>query len=78
MIIKDEGYTITDVPGQEYIQVRPSKTQGEVVIEIKDQSTEYERLWGLDALQEYVNALNRAIQLGRNVEAQNVDRQVRP
>jgi hypothetical protein len=76
--IKDEGYTITGISGQEYIEIRPSQDAGEVVIETKDEAASVARSWGLDALQEYVDALNRAIQLGRNMEAQNVDRQVRP
>jgi hypothetical protein len=72
MKIEDKGYVITDVPGQEYIEIRPAKTAGEVVVEIKDEAAEYPRSWELDTLQEYMEALGRAIQLGRNIEAQNI------
>jgi hypothetical protein len=75
--IKDEGYTLTDVPGQEYIRVEPRDTTGgtDVVIVIKDEAvTSHPRAWTLDALQEYIGALQCAVSLGYKIVNEQPDR----
>lgn len=67
-MIKDEGYTITDVPGVESVKVQPDRKTVEIVIKFHDGTVmEY----GLDRCEELASALERAASLGRSMTAQN-------
>jgi hypothetical protein len=71
MIINDEGYTITGVPGIEYIKIQPRDDGGAVLI-TKDEAAQYARTWEIDKAEQFQLALERAVELARAVVAQNV------
>lgn len=68
MRVYNEGFTLTDVPGVDYIKIIPRAST--VVIVIKSEGEE-PRDWGLDDTDAFQLALERAVSLGRSVEAQN-------
>jgi selenophosphate synthetase-related protein len=74
MKINDEGYTITGVPGMEYIKIIPSEgAEGGVKIVTKDEAAEYPHGWDLDAAQVFFEAMQRAVSLGWNMVHANKD-----
>jgi hypothetical protein len=75
MDIKDEGYTLTQVPGIEYIKVEPSEgSEYSVHVVIKFSYTLDETppwSFGLDELQELTEALEHACRLAGNMANAN-------
>ena len=65
MKINNEGYTITDVPGMEYIKIIPSEDCVKIVT--KDEAAEYPHDWDLEAAQAFFEAMQRAVSLGWNM-----------
>lgn len=70
MKIKDEGYTITDVPGLEYAKIVPT-ADGRIVIQTKDPAMGHERAWDVEQMGKYLTALGRACALAETMQAQN-------
>lgn len=68
MKIKSEGYTLTGVFGTDYIKIEPSPEGASVTIKLDGMMA---FTWTLDEADEFQMALERAVSLGRSVQAQN-------
>lgn len=70
MITKDEGYTLTDVPGMDFIKIEPREDGGAVVI-LKDDVGSPPRAWQIDKAEGFMLALERAVDMAKSVRTQN-------